>query len=339
VTTWRATAPKWMRRCFLQIPGDSQAMREQQSAYRSDIDGLRAVAVLAVIGFHAFPNYLQGGFVGVDVFFVISGYLITGIILDAVDQGRFTFTDFYIRRIRRIFPALALVLLACLLAGWLMLLPADFAQLGKHVFGGSSFISNLLFYFEADYFDSDAGYKPLLHLWSLGVEEQYYLFWPVLIFLCRGHRTHAMRMIAGIGLASFVLNILLVSNSPEAAFYLPVTRFWELMLGSALAVMKRDANPNNDADSLPQIYRTLISLAGVVAVGSSMVLLDSSKPFPGWWALLVAGGTTAILWAGPTAWINRRVLSLRPMVLIGLISYPLYLWHWPLLSFSWIVYG
>lgn len=306
--------------------------------YRADVDGLRAVAVLAVIGFHAFPHSVPGGFVGVDVFFVISGFLITGIILEAVDKDRFTFTDFYIRRIRRIFPALSLVLIACLIAGWLMMLPNDYSQIGKHVFGGSTFISNLLLYFETDYFDSNAGYKPLLHLWSLGVEEQYYLFWPVLLYFCRGHRSHAMRMIVGIGLASFALNIYLVKRAPEAAFYLPVTRFWELMLGSALAVMKRDQTATN-AESLPQRYRTLISLAGAVAVAISVAVLDSTKAFPGWWALPVAGGTTAIIWAGPSAWLNRHVLALRPMVLVGLISYPLYMWHWPLISFSWQVYG
>ncbi|MEO7774839.1 MAG: acyltransferase family protein [Steroidobacteraceae bacterium] len=313
-------------------------MIQPKHIYRPDIDGLRAVAVLAVVGFHAFPNTFPGGFIGVDVFFIISGFLITGIILEAVDNGRFTFADFYVRRARRIFPALVLVLVCCLLAGWLLMMPNDFLQLGKHTFGGASFISNILYFFEADYFDGDAGYKPLLHLWSLGVEEQYYLFWPVMLFFCRGNRSTAMRMIIGVGLASFALNIYLTPLAPEAAFYLPVTRFWELMLGSALAVLKPKLNLPAETRERPALYRNVAAVLGAAAIVLAFVLLDATKEFPGWWALLVSAGTCAVIWAGPDTVVNR-LLTWRPMVLIGLISYPLYLWHWPLISFSWNIYG
>ena len=156
-------------------------MQRVTHAYRPDVDGLRALAVLAVLGYHAFPGAVPGGFVGVDVFFVISGFLITGIILDELGRGRFTFTGFYWRRIRRIFPALILVLAACLALGWRVLLPDEFAQLGKHVAAGAAFVSNIALWRESGYFDAAAELKPLLHLWSLGIEEQFYIFWPLLL--------------------------------------------------------------------------------------------------------------------------------------------------------------
>src|ERR1700691_3486782 len=155
--------------------------------YRPDVDGLRALAVIAVIGFHAFPEIMPGGFVGVDVFFVISGFLISGIIFNQLSRGTFTFRGFYDRRIRRIFPALSLVLTACLIYGWWAALPVDFRQLGEQVAAGAGFVSNILLWRQSDYFDTASELKPLLHLWSLGVEEQYYLIWPLLLFLLRRH--------------------------------------------------------------------------------------------------------------------------------------------------------
>src|SRR5688572_242044 len=205
------------------------------ASYRPDVDGLRAVAVLAVLAFHAFPNVAPGGFAGVDVFFVISGFLISGIILGDLERGRFSFADFYWRRIRRIFPALVLVLAGCLGLGWLVLLPHEYAQLGKHVVAGAGFIANLAFWHEAGYFDSSAELKPLLHLWSLGVEEQYYLVWPLALFLFRRWPRAMLGMIIGVGAVSFAANLWLVELRPNAAFYLPMTRFWELLVGSALA--------------------------------------------------------------------------------------------------------
>jgi len=171
-------------------------------AYRPDIDGLRAVAVVAVLGFHAFPDAFPGGFTGVDIFFVISGFLISGIILGELKAGTFTFGQFYARRVRRIFPALALVLGATLFLGWLCLSPYEYEQLGGHVAAGAGFVSNLLLFHESGYFDTDSALKPLLHLWSLGVEEQYYLLWPLLLFALRRHIHSIFWLILGVGAAS-----------------------------------------------------------------------------------------------------------------------------------------
>jgi peptidoglycan/LPS O-acetylase OafA/YrhL len=295
-------------------------------SYRPDIDGLRAVAVLAVLAYHAFPTLAPGGFAGVDVFFVLSGYLITGIILEGLERGRFTYTNFYWRRIRRIFPALILVLAVCLGLGWVVLLPDEYAQLGKHVAAGAGFVSNIALWREAGYFDSAAELKPLLHLWSLGVEEQYYLVWPLLLLL---FRRRIGWMIVALGAASFALNIWMVGTHPTAAFYLPFTRFWELLVGSFLAfsVKKGSALQNSG------------SFLGLLLVGTGFILLDANRSFPGWWALLPVLGTALVVRAGPQAWINRTVLAHPAMVFVGLISYPLYLWHWPLLTFARIVHG
>src|SRR5262245_40012984 len=293
--------------------------------YRPDVDGLRAVAVLAVLAYHAFPSLAPGGFAGVDVFFVISGYLITGIILDDLERGRFTYRNFYWRRIRRIFPALILVLVACLALGWLVLLPDEYAQLGKHVAAGAGVVSNIALWREAGYFDSAAELKPLLHLWSLGVEEQYYLAWPLLLLLFRRHMGW---MIVALGAASFALNIWMVGTHPTAAFYLPFTRFWELLAGSYLAFAVRKENPSP--------YFSMVG-AGLIVLG--FILLEPQKAFPGWWALLPVLGAALLIRAGPQGWVNRRVLAHPAMVFVGLISYPLYLWHWPLLTYARIVHG
>jgi len=294
-------------------------------AYRPDVDGLRAVAVLAVLAYHAFPSVLPGGFAGVDVFFVISGYLITGIIVDDLERGRFTYRNFYWRRIRRIFPALILVLAACLALGWLVLLPDEYAQLGKHVAAGAGFVSNIALWREAGYFDSAAELKPLLHLWSLGVEEQYYLVWPLLLLLFRRHMGW---MIVVLGAASFALNIWMVHTHPTAAFYLPFTRFWELLAGSYLAFAVRKEGSSRH-----------LSILGMGLIVLGFILLEPQKAFPGWWALLPVLGAALLIRAGPQAWVNRRVLGHPAMVFVGLISYPLYLWHWPLLTYARIVHG
>jgi len=302
-------------------------------AYRPDIDGLRAIAVVAVLGFHAFPEVFPGGFTGVDIFFVISGFLISGIILGELQAGHFTFGRFYARRIRRIFPALALVLTATLILGWWALSPYEFAQLGGHVAAGAGFVSNLLLFHESGYFDTNSALKPLLHLWSLGVEEQYYLVWPLLLFFLRKHMERIFWLILGVAAASFVLNILLVHRQPSADFYLPATRFWELMIGSIAAYRELHvARPMN----LP---RNLTSVAGLLFLGLAFVLVRDGHGFPGWWALLPTFGALLLIQAGPEAWINRNLLANRVVVYIGLISYPLYLWHWPLLTYARIFYG
>jgi len=296
-------------------------------AYRPDLDGLRAVAVLAVLAFHAFPKALPGGFAGVDVFFVISGFLISGIIFEALRAGRFSFADFYWRRVRRIFPALVLVLAACLGLGWMLLLPDEYRQLGKHAVAGAGFLSNIVLWREAGYFATAAELKPLLHLWSLGVEEQYYLVWPLALALLAARPRALPWMIAGLAAASFALNIWLTPRAPSAAFYLPMTRFWELMAGSALAYHVHYGSPGRRLADLK-------AAAGLALVAAGIALLSAQRPFPGWWALLPVGGTALLIAAGPGAWINRRILSNPAMVYVGLISYPLYLWHWPLLAYA-----
>lgn len=298
-------------------------------AYRADIDGLRAVAVVAVLGFHAFPDAFPGGFTGVDIFFVISGFLISGILLRELEAGTFTFGQFYARRIRRIFPALALVLASTWLLGWACLSPYEFDQLGGHIAAGAGFVSNGLLFHESGYFDTDSARKPLLHLWSLGVEEQYYLLWPLLLFAVRRHLGSLFWWILGIAIASFVLNILWVHRLPSAAFYLPVTRFWELMIGSLAAYRSLHSTPRTSH---------FAALAGLVLLGLAFAVVQDGRGFPGWWALLPTTGALLLIQAGPAAWINRYLLGNRAVVYIGLISYPLYLWHWPLLTYARILY-
>jgi peptidoglycan/LPS O-acetylase OafA/YrhL len=301
-----------------------------EEGYRRDIDGLRAFAVLSVVAFHAFPWLLPGGFVGVDVFFVISGYLISGLIQQRLDAGRFTFADFYARRIRRIFPALILVLVACCAFGWFTLLPGELAALGKHVAAGMAFVSNLALWFEAGYFDASAATKPLLHLWSLGIEEQFYLVWPLALWAFAKWRKSALALIVVVGVVSFAINLATVSRWPVAAFYSPASRFWQLQAGCLLAVLVH--RPAFRAMS-PRTANVL-SATGAVLLALSVFLLDDKLGYPGLWAAMPTAGAFLLIAAGPGGWFNRNVLAQPIAVGVGLISYPLYLWHWPLLSFA-----
>jgi len=304
------------------------------TTYRPDIDGLRAVAVLAVVVFHAWPALLPGGFIGVDVFFVISGYLITGIILGGLAQGRFRFADFYARRIRRIFPALAVVLLATYVAGWFLLFADDYQNLSRHLMAAVLFVSNFVLRGEAGYFDDAADRKPLQHLWSLGIEEQFYLLWPALLVTAWRLRIKPLYLTGAIVVFSFLYNVYSVRIDPAATFYSPSTRFWELLLGGVLAVAHQGRST-----AIPASAANLLSMTGVGLIAAGLALLDGTRLFPGLWALLPALGTLLLIVAGPQAWFNRTVLSAPVMVGIGLISYPLYLWHWPLLSFARIAGG
>lgn len=221
--------------------------------YRPDVDGLRAIAVLAVVFFHAFPNVIKGGFIGVDVFFVISGYLISTIIFENLDRGSFSFSEFYARRIKRIFPALILVLVACFTFGWFVLLADEYKQLGKHIAAGAGFISNIVFWNEAGYFDNAAHTKPLLHLWSLGIEEQFYILWPLVLWFAWKRKFNLLTITILFAIASFALNVKGVKQDAVATFYSPQTRFWELLSGSLLAwttLYKKDefANITNKID-------------------------------------------------------------------------------------------
>jgi peptidoglycan/LPS O-acetylase OafA/YrhL len=309
--------------------------------YRADVDGLRAVAVLAVIGFHAFPEWVPGGFVGVDVFFVISGYLISRIIFDGLQSGRFTFSGFYARRIRRIFPALIVVLGACYAFGWFMLFGDAFMQLGKHIAAGAGFVANYVLSREAGYFDNAADTKPLLHLWSLGVEEQFYLVWPLAAFLIWKARFNLLAFSIVAMVVSMAFNLYDIRSDLVGPFYSPVTRFWELMSGSVLACLEVDSGrlSRRLGDWLQRLrseprWRDAMALAAFALIVGSVFGIDRSRHFPGAWAVLPVGGAWLAIAAGGDAAFNRAWLARKPVVWIGLISYPLYLWHWPLLSFA-----
>ncbi|MGC7406843.1 acyltransferase family protein [Pandoraea pneumonica] len=306
-----------------------------ENTYLRHIDGLRALAVLSVVTFHAFPAAIPGGFVGVDVFFVISGYLITGILTEQLENRRFSILDFYSRRVRRIFPALILVLATCFAVGWFSLLPGEYGQLGKHIAGGATFSSNLMLWHESGYFDAAAETKPLLHLWSLGIEEQFYIVWPILLYAMWGKRTRLVAVLVAILCGSFAWSIWTTGTNPTEAFYSPLTRAWELACGALLATLAR--RQGGERGWMADRYGSLGAGIGVALILTAVSLLNNTSHFPGWWALLPTVGAAMIIWAGPDNLVNRRLLSNRLMVGIGLVSYPMYLWHWPLLSFARIM--
>ena len=301
--------------------------------YRPDIDGLRAIAVLAVVGFHAFG--VQGGFAGVDIFFVISGYLISTIIFENLENNSFKFSEFYVRRIKRIFPALATVMLGVLVAGYFLLVDDEYAEVGKHLSGGATFISNLVLWNESGYFNTDAELKPLLHLWSLGIEEQFYLFWPLLVWMFWSFRFGSIFVVLAILLASFGFNVYLIGHDTVGAFYLPFTRFWELLVGSLLAYIHLRRKPDQPFSKTTE---NILSVLGGLLIITCFFILNKKVMFPGWWALLPVIGAALIIFSSPQALFNR-ILSARLLVWFGLISFPLYLWHWPLLAFLRILGG
>jgi peptidoglycan/LPS O-acetylase OafA/YrhL len=304
--------------------------------YRPDIDGLRAVAVLSVVFFHAFPTWFTGGFVGVDIFFVISGFLISTILFNSLNNDVFSFTEFYSRRILRIFPSLLVILLACLVAGWFTLLSDEYKQLGKHIAGGASFISNYILSSESGYFNNSADTKPLLHLWSLGIEEQFYIIWPVLLWMGCKRKINFLFVTVTIASISFALNIRGINSDIVSTFYSPQTRFWELLSGSLLAYTQLNSS-QWPLKSRP--IASALSAIGIILIGFAFLKLDKDSLFPGFWAILPTLGAVLTISAGKEAWLNRNILSKRILVWFGLISYPLYLWHWPVLSFLRIVRG
>ncbi len=314
-----------------------------QLEYRRDIDGLRAFAVLSVVVFHAFPDAIPGGFVGVDVFFVISGYLITGILLKELNSGTFSFRDFYSRRIRRIFPALILVLLSCLVAGWFLLTPSEYKLLGKHTAGAAGFMSNLVFLKEAGYFDVDSGLKPLLHLWSLGVEEQFYIVWPFILLMAwrRNYLRYALPVVIALSLS---VNIAFIAEKPDFSFYHPMSRFWELAAGGGLAYWQSCAPLRQSIiKSLGikieniltgMVAKEVISVVSLLFLIGSIIFIDETSGFPGWVAIAPVLGAFLFISVGADAWVNKFIFSSRWVVFVGLVSYPFYLWHWPLLVFA-----
>ena len=321
------------------------------TTYRPDIDGLRAIAVLSVVIFHAFPRYFAGGYIGVDIFFVISGYLISSIIIKDLRRNTFSIFDFYGRRIRRIFPALLLVLITCYALGWFLLFEDEYSALGKNIAGGTGFISNFILWNDSGYFDQSSELKPLLHLWSLAIEEQFYLVWPLLLWFAHKRQFSLLLLTSAVGAVSFIYNAYIVNVDRVAAFYSPISRFWELLFGAGLAYFTlKPAQPGNlpikeageagrDPDRTAHSLNNKKSTSGFLLLACGLLLLNGSSPFPGWLALLPVVGATLIISAGPDAWLNKHILSSKLFVSIGLISYPLYLWHWPLLSLLHIIEG
>ncbi|HEX3809434.1 MAG TPA: acyltransferase family protein [Rhizomicrobium sp.] len=297
--------------------------------YRSDIDGLRAVAVVPVVLYHYGVTAVSGGFVGVDIFFVISGFLITSLIYTEIAEGRFSIVRFYERRIRRIFPALFAVLIATSAVAAVVLFPEDFRYYSESLFATVFFASNFEFWRESDYFATAAALKPLLHTWSLAVEEQFYLIFPLLLhFIRRVAPTRQMLLIALIFALSFVYSAWSVKAAPVSAFYLAPARIWELLLGSLLAIGRIP---------VPQSVwaRNAVSVAGIAAIGWAIFTFTPATPFPGPNALFPCVGAALVIYAGSSGPnVVSGILGSRPFVFIGLISYSLYLWHWPLIAFA-----
>lgn len=304
-----------------------------KNLYRPDIDGLRALAVLSVVVFHTFPSMLPGGFVGVDVFFVISGFLISQIILSEHQSGRFSYATFYGRRIRRLFPGLLLVIAFSLVAGWILLFPAEYERLGKHVIASSIFLVNFSLLSESGYFDTLSHSKPLLHLWSLSIEEQFYILWPAFLAIAWKDRRRTSLWLWIAFLGSFAFNVFLIDRDRVATFFWPVTRFWELQCGVLLTYICEFAG---NADSRKRFFEQhggVLSASGLGLIMMSLSMLNSQSAFPGYWALASVLGATLLIAAGSRAPVNRLILCHPILVWTGLISYPLYLWHWVLLSF------
>ncbi len=294
--------------------------------YRDEIDGLRAVAVLPVILFHGNVAGFSGGFVGVDIFFVISGYLITTILLNDLEEGTFSILNFYERRARRILPALSCVILFCLPFAWIWMPPSQLEDFATSLVSVAFFVSNFFFWQGSGYFDASAELKPMLHTWSLAVEEQYYIIFPPLLLAVWRLKTSwvlpffIFGFLISLGLAQW-----LTASNPTASFYLPPTRFWEILVGSICAyILKRQAFPPSQ----------VAALAGIGLIFWSVTAFDSSTPNPSIWTIFPVGGAALIILFAQGQTLASRVLAWRPLVWVGMLSYSAYLWHQPLFAFA-----
>lgn len=304
--------------------------------YRPEIDGLRAVAVLPVIFFHAGFSFFSGGYVGVDVFFVISGYLITSIILGEIGEGKFTIWNFYERRIRRILPALTVVMLACLPFSYYWMLPNQLEEFSKSLIAVSLFYSNVLFWLQTGYFETTSELKPLLHTWSLAVEEQYYLFFPLLIvFLSRFERRVMLGSLFLLGLGSITLAQYRVGIDPNSTFYLIFTRLWEILIGSIIAIylFDRSAKGSTTTTSSFLVGQTS-SMLGLLMILYSIASFSHYTPFPSLYTLVPTLGAALIILFSSEKTLVGKILGSKILVGIGLISYSAYLWHQPLFAFA-----
>ena len=324
--------------------------------YRSDIDGLRAIAVLSVVIYHAFPNFLKGGFIGVDIFFVISGFLISTIIFENLNNSSFSFATFYSRRIRRIFPALITVLITAVIFGYYVLFSDEFKQLGRHIIGGATFSSNFTLLKESGYFDTASEFKPLLHLWSLGIEEQFYIIFPLVCYFLYKYNVRLLLFIIPLTIISYYLNIKGIKTDITKTFYYPHTRFWELLFGSLLAYFTINkcqfinsignfldtiifSNKENSNNNSKHRLLNLLSILGFLLLVYGLIRINSALKFPGKWALVPVIGSVLIILSGKESIINKFILGNKILVWFGKISFPLYLWHWVLLAYARIIYG
>jgi peptidoglycan/LPS O-acetylase OafA/YrhL len=297
--------------------------------YRREIDGLRTVAVLPVILFHAGVSVFSGGFLGVDVFFVISGYLITGIILPELSKGQFSLSNFYERRARRILPALSVIVFACAPMAWLYMLPDPLENFGQSMLATMVSLNNVLLTITSGYWDLASEFKPLIHTWSLAVEEQFYMAFPLLLMLLYPALKHRLVWVVWvIVIASFSTSVLLVSDYPNSTFYLLHTRAWELGIGALGAFWehKRRIEANNPLSGL-----------GFAAIIASVLLFDETTQHPSYFTLAPVLGTLLVLVYAKKGTVVARLLSVKTFVGIGLISYSLYLWHQPLFAFARIL--
>lgn len=306
--------------------GASDRLGQMTTSYRPEIDGLRALAVLAVLFFHLSLGGFSGGFVGVDVFFVVSGYLITRQIVTEIDGNRFSLVRFYERRIRRLVPALLVMLAASLAVGALVFLPLDWAYMARNAASAGAFLSNIAYWLQIDYFDGDAKARALLHTWSLGVEEQFYLTFPLILLACaRFGRVWLIRITMMIAALSFVASVWMTGHDQASAFYLLPFRGWEFLLGALLALGMHEPLRSG-------LSRAAAGIAGLALIAVAVFAFDDMTIFPGVAALIPCGGTLLLLLAGrdsPTG----KLLSIAPLTFIGRISYSIYLWHWPLIVF------
>lgn len=300
-----------------------------QKRFRADIQGLRAIAVLSVVAYHASASLMPGGYVGVDIFFVISGYLITGILTAEIDRGQFSLASFYERRVRRLFPALFVMLAACFAAGAIWMTPWEYEEFSKTALGAVFFVSNAVFYKLTDYFADLADFKPLLHTWSLAIEEQFYLLFPLLLFAGQRYaRKWVLPLVLLIGALSLALCIWMTGINRAMAFFMTPYRAFELAIGAA-AALSAGRSPFNGR------VREIAAGAGLALIVGSLLLLNDDAAFPGWLALPPCAGAALIILAGEKAdTAVGRLLGLAPIVFVGNLSYSLYLWHWPVLAFG-----
>lgn len=298
------------------------------------IDGLRALAIFGVLGFHFFPNWLKSGFIGVDIFFVISGFLLTNIILYNLSKNNFNYIDFYLRRIRRIFPTLLLLFFTSFICGWFFLLEDEFYLLSKHVLATIALVPNFIFLNEINYFDNFGTAKPFLHLWSLGVEFQFYIFLPLLISFTYKKKYNIFLILIIFTIFSFLINIFFTNFNQQFSFYSSITRLWEFLIGGIVSYYFYSTKNKKIYSNL--FLKNLFSSVGLILIFFGFFYTNQSY-FPGYFALLPVIGTALIIISGQNSFINKWILSNKIIVWFGLISFPLYLFHWPILTWTTLI--